>query len=198
MNSLDRSARNEAALRLAATWCTALVFIVTCSSAYLRFSQAGLSCEHWPECYGVIVAAGAPNVLGIADVAGAGVAVESTQTAVRLVHRFAAMGVTILALVFALLCWYSARLRFRRIALAAAVVGITAFLAILGRWTAGSKIPAVTLGNLIGGFSLLAVLWSVRITTLPGNSAGVHHAGAIRYWSRLGVALIVRRSSPAV
>jgi hypothetical protein len=93
VNSLDRSARNEAALRLAANWCIALVFIVACSSAYLRFSQAGLGCERWPECYGAIIAAGAPNVLGMNDAAGAGTAVEATQTAVRLTHRLAAMGV---------------------------------------------------------------------------------------------------------
>ena len=54
-----------------------------------------------------------------------------------------------------------ARMAHRVIASAALVLVLALFLAVLGRWTAQARLPAVTLGNLLGGFAMFAL--SVRM-----------------------------------
>ena len=48
--------------------------------------------------------------------------------------------------------------------MALALLALALFLAVLGRWTAQSRLPAVTLGNLLGGFAMFAL--SVRMALL--------------------------------
>src|SRR5689334_1627886 len=56
-----------------------LVLVVIVSSAYLRLSDAGLSCSDWPACYGAMHHAAEAT---------------SGERAARLAHRFTATGVT--------------------------------------------------------------------------------------------------------
>ncbi len=121
--------RESRALAHFAAACAALVFVVVASSAWLRL--AAVPCP----------AAGCAG-FGVAD-------------AVRLAHRVAAMGVTVLALVVAALAWKGpARPGLR--ATAVLVVVLVAALAVVGRRSAGAAPPAVLLANLLGGLSLLA------------------------------------------
>ena len=142
-------------LRLLATAGAALMFIVIVASAYMRLSQAGLSCADWPACYGRADA----HAAAAAETRGA-----------RLVHRIAASAVGIVLLA-ALLVGIAQHPRPKRqVALVVAALVIALFLAGLG-----SSIPAsaaapsslrVTLANLGGGFALLALLWWLRLSTL--------------------------------
>ena len=122
-------ARDDRTLAVAAAACAALVFVVVASSAWLRLAAA--ACPP-PGC----------EAFALAD-------------AVRIAHRVAAMGVSILALVIAALAW-KAPARAGRRAAAAAVLVLVAALAIIGRRSAGSAPPAVLLANLLGGLTLLA------------------------------------------
>ena len=72
-------------LRMLATLGAALVLVVIGSSAYLRLSQAGLSCADWPACYG--------NLSHAAEA-------TSAQLVARIAHRIAAsaVGFVLLAL----------------------------------------------------------------------------------------------------
>lgn len=142
-------------LRLLATSGAALMFIVIVASAYMRLSQAGLSCADWPACYGRADA----HAAAAAGMGGA-----------RIVHRIAASAVGIVLLA-ALLVGIAQHPRPKRqVALIVAALVIALFLAGLG-----SAIPAstaalpslrVTLANLGGGFALLALLWWLRLSTL--------------------------------
>lgn len=123
-----------------------LTLIVIVASAFIRHTQAGLACADWPACYARIDAhaeAAAPST---------GVFVA------RLLHRLAASGA--LALIIGM--WLTARglrpafRRERTLGLAALV--IAAGLAVLGIATPGAEYPAVPLGNLLGGYLMLAVL----------------------------------------
>lgn len=123
---IPRDDRNLSAYSAA---CAALVFVVVAASAWLRLAAAPCppdGCESFV----------------LAD-------------AVRLAHRVAAMGVTIVALVIAALAW-KAPIRWGRRACAVAILALVAALAIVGRGSAGSPPPAVVLANLLGGFTLLA------------------------------------------
>lgn len=125
-----------------------LVFVVVVTSAFLRLVRAGVGCEDWPQCYGV------PLTVATASVARL---VPWTQVT----HLFAAAGVGMLALVTLALALKKPRRR--EVAVAAALIGaLTVFLAVLGRIMPGSLLPAVTLGNVLGGMTLFALFGWLR------------------------------------
>lgn len=121
----------------------AAVFLVIVASAWLRHTQAGLGCADWPACYGRIA-----DVEGVAPVG---------SFLARLVHRLAASSalvvIAILAFVTLKPAAFATERRYAWVALALALG-----LAALGLATAGWQVPAVTLGNLLGGFALFATL----------------------------------------
>lgn len=144
-------------LRLLAAVGVALVLVVIVSSAYLRLTQAGLSCPDWPACYGRV--AQHPEIVGTA------------QFAARLAHRLAASAVG-LVLIALLLIAAARRPRLKeQTALALAgllvAVGLATIGAVMSETATRIPLPAVTLANLAGGFALLALLSWLWLTTLP-------------------------------
>ena len=142
-------------IRLLATIGAALVLVVIVSSAYLRLHQAGLSCADWPACYG-----------DVAHVAAA----TAAQRGARLAHRFAASAVAIVLLaLLAVALVQRPRLRLQA-AIAGAALAVALVLATIGAISSESTrttpLPAVTLANLGGGFTLLALFVALRETTL--------------------------------
>ncbi len=128
-------------LQRTALICALLVFSIVGISAYIRLSAAGLGCTPWPQCYGQALAA-TPS---------------ATIDVLRLLHRL--LAVALLPLLLLLLVGGFARKPApweQRWTTVWALV-VTLFLAVLGRWTAGAKIPAIALGNLLGGFLLFAL-----------------------------------------
>jgi heme A synthase len=157
---LDPGASDRASvqrlLRMLASAGAALMLIVIVSSAYLRLTQAGLSCTDWPACYGRVD----PNAV-----------VTTGVRVARLAHRIAASAVGI-ALLAAVLIGVTQRPWLKRqVGVAAAALAIALGLAALGSQFPGASTeipsPAVMLPNLGGGFALLALLWLLRLTTLP-------------------------------
>ena len=122
----------------------AAVFLVIVASAWLRHTQAGLGCPDWPGCYG--------RLADVSDFAPVGTFFA------RFVHRLAASTALIVIAMLAFVTLkpkadYAAERRLAWVALALALG-----LAALGLATAGWQVPAVTLGNLLGGFALFATL----------------------------------------
>lgn len=151
-----RLRRFFAALALAAA---ALTTIVIVASAFMRHTQAGLGCADWPACYARI----APEAPGVA--------LSTWVHVARIAHRLAATGVLALILGMLLVAW-TQRPVWRRaglLALAALVVAMA--LAVLGIATPGSRLPAVTLGNLLGGYLMLAVLAALVATASNATEA---------------------------
>jgi cytochrome c oxidase assembly protein subunit 15 len=140
-------------LRMLAAVGAALVLVVIVSSAYLRLSQAGLSCADWPACYG--------NLSHIAEA-------TTAQLVARIAHRIAAsaVGFVLIALLAVSLTQRPRLVRQSTIAgLALAVAAMLATVgAVLSESTQVTPRPAVTLANLLGGFALLALLVWLRET----------------------------------
>lgn len=133
--------------RLALT-CVVLVLTVTTLSAFMRLSRAGLGCADWPACYG--------------SAADALEAAAATPIAIaRALHRLSAVAVLILAMTMAAACWLSRPLRIRDGLLAVGLILLALFLAVLGRYTPGARMPAVAIGNVLGGFAMLALAWQI-------------------------------------
>lgn len=145
------------ARRLAVAAAVAVLMVIV-ASAWLRHSLAGLACAAWPACYGVV---DPPQAIPGAFVA-------------RLVHRFAASAALILVALVPFLA-LRARSGFgAERALAWLALAIALGLAALGIATPGARVPAIALGNLVGGFALFAtlVVLAARLSDLRAPRGG--------------------------
>ncbi|HEX7953587.1 MAG TPA: COX15/CtaA family protein [Burkholderiales bacterium] len=138
-----------------ATAAVVIVLLIVGSSAYLRQAALRFSCTDWPAC--TIRVAGEDPVA----------AQPAAARVVRLVHRISASvaGAAVLLIVF-LSSVQRPRVR-TDIVLSSALLLLTVFLAVLGRWSRQSQAPLVTLGNLLGGMALLTLLYWTRLRAAP-------------------------------
>lgn len=127
--------------------------------AFVRLSNAGLSCPDWPTCYGQVTWPTAEHEVAAANEAFPERPVESHKAWREQVHRFLA-GALILA-TFGLAAWAVRRRREPgwplRVPIAAALLIV--FQALLGMWTVTWKLkPIVVMGHLLGGIATFALL----------------------------------------
>ena len=161
--------------RLALASAVLVLVIITCSAA-LRLAQSGLGCADWPACY---AAAADPEAAPPA---------AAWQTWVRGAHRVSATLVSLLLIIIALMGWERLGQRAARPHAVLSLV-MAGFLAWLGRMTP-STLPAVVLGNLLGGMlmaALLFALWS-RLREDAGNAVA---AGMRRSTPAMAMALLL-------
>jgi heme a synthase len=159
----------------------ALVLAITSLSAFLRLSAAGLGCEPWPQCYGEAWRLAGEGLSGVA---------RDGLVVARIAHRLLAVA-ALLLIIAMLMSTYSKQPVLRREGrMVLGLLALALFLAILGRWTAGARVPAVTLGNLLGGFALFAL--SCRLAwTLSQRSASAPSPRWLARWTWIGGALLV-------
>ena len=148
-----------------------LVLILVSVSAYLRLDHSGVGCADWPACYGLIGAAEqtAPTV-GSTYERLAGEATQPVSWATS-AHRLvaSALGLLIFFIAMASLANRKDRL------ISLALLALTVFLAWLGIYSAGLHRPAVVMGNLGGGFLMLALTgWLVFRDAKPPVNAPRH------------------------
>ena len=133
-----------------------LVVLLVSLSAYLRLSHSGIGCLDWPQCYGLIGQAVEP--------ASSSANQESYQQIIESqskplawatpLHRLVASVLGLLVLFLTFLSIRQKRYRLVSICL----LLITAGLAVLGIRSGSLHDPAVVMGNLLGGFFMLALL----------------------------------------
>lgn len=170
VDPLSSSQLRRRTLRRIAWLCALLVLLIAALSAYLRLSKAGLGCTPWPQCYGQELRAQQQG-LAPSEAVAQGVALA------RLAHRVVASLALVLVIVLAMSA-LSARPRRRdEVALSLGLLALALFLAGLGLRTGASRLPAVALGNLLGGFAMLAL--SVRLA-LAGTAIGAPTAALSR------------------
>lgn len=135
-----------------------LVLMLVSVSAYLRLDHSGIGCADWPSCYGQIgePAAEAPTIESTYERLGRE-AQEPLSWATP-VHRLVASLLGLCVLGMALVSLRTGRDRVTSLSLLA----LTVMLAWLGIHSGGLHNPAVVMGNLVGGFAMLALLgWFV-------------------------------------
>ena len=153
-------------------WLTlSLLLAVTCLSAYLRHSAAGLGCADWPVCYGQ----------GEAGAAGAMLLGGQALTVARAAHRVTATLALLLVMAMLVVSWAWRPRLAREAALSLGLLVLALLLALLGVITPSSRLPAVAIGNLLGGFLMLAI--AARLVAPPVQRG-------FRAWA-LGVALLL-------
>ncbi len=153
----------------------ALALVVVGASSALRLAANGIGCAPWPACYGQAVTAADANRSGAAK-------------ALRLAHRIAASTFALVALALLATGWRQWR-QATRVA-AVALLLVTTALAAIG-WLTPSTLPAVTLANVLGGFTLLALLALLlvrtRATATVGNGSLKAPAGGILLFALLAL-----------
>jgi cytochrome c oxidase assembly protein subunit 15 len=70
------------------------------------------------------------------------------------------------------------------------VFGLTLFLSILGYNTPAPQLPAVTLGNLVGGMAMLALLWWMGQRSVEKVSDEAAGENTLRPWALLGLLIL--------
>jgi len=150
---MNSAQRRLVLLRQMATLCTVLILAITSISAFIRLSNAGLGCSHWPQCYG--------EKLRLAQQGSA--ATENAATvAARMLHRVVAVAALLLIITMALACFSARPVLWHAGWPSLALLLLALLLALLGRWSSGARVPAVALGNLLGGFAMLVLCWRLR------------------------------------
>jgi len=158
-----------------------LVLIVVILSAYLRLAGSGLGCAAWPDCYALIKSrAGGTEALAAAHL------VPAWAT---MIHRLAASALGLLVLGIAVLALHRRRQPGQHVLIPLIVLALTVFLSVLGYKTPSPLLPAVTVGNLLGGMAMLAMLWWLgqRSVFSGMNNA---RAGTLRPWALAGVLVV--------
>ena len=170
-------------LHRVATAAVVVVLVIVASSAYLRQASVRLNCPDWPACTQRAAGADPPR------------AQPNAVRAARLVHRLSASIAGAMVLLVAYLSSVQQPRVRSDIALSAALVALTVFLAVLGRWSRTSQAPLVTLGNLLGGMTLLALLHWMRLRTSRAQASA---EGAERLTAVAGAALALALAGVAL
>jgi len=151
--------RRLRALRQLAWAAVALMIVVTSVSAWLRLAQPRPPCPQWPVCRALGMQLPAPATLDAAP------PVRNLDLP-RALHRSVASLTLVLVCVLVAVALARRPRNWRAGGPALALLGLALGLAALGIATTGAHGAAILLGNMLGGFSMLALAW--RMTRPPG------------------------------
>jgi len=157
--------------RLLLVAAAALAMTVVVLGAYVRLSSAGLSCPDWPGCYGQLTVGAALAHASQIDEQFPYRPLEPGKAIKEMVHRYAAGTLGVLIGAAALLAWRNGR----RMVLPLLLISLVVFQALLGMWTVTLNLkPLVVTAHLIGGMSVLALLWWSWLETHPRTCVDAH------------------------
>lgn len=177
----SKLARRRSWLQRVAWACAALMLATITLSAFMRLSQAGLGCSDWPACYAQGLRA-----------AQAGVGLTSTEgvALARLAHRIVASLTLVLIVVMVMSALMTKPALKRPGAYAAALLGVAVALAVLGIASPGARLPIVAIGNLLGGFVMLALCARMAASAQPPRLSGALPEARLGAWGLVALALL--------
>lgn len=171
----------------------ALTFVVVVFGAYVRLSDAGLGCPDWPGCYGHIVIPSGEAWISAANEAYPERPVELFKAWVEMIHRHLAKLLGLLIIAMAVVAWRESRRGRGTATLPIALVALVIFQGILGMWTVTLQLkPLVVTAHLLGGMSVLALLWAFVLSRSRwGEGIDPQRAAALRPWALAGMGAVV-------
>ena len=125
-----------------------VAFCVVVFGAFVRLSDAGLSCPDWPGCYGsIVVPQEQPGMYADRPL-------EHRKAWIEMAHRYLAGFLGLLIAAAAVVAWRSGEKRF----LASLLLLLVIAQALLGMWTVTLLLkPAIVTLHLLGGMATLAL-----------------------------------------
>jgi len=154
-----------------------LVVLLVSLSAYLRLSHSGIGCADWPQCYGRIGAAPETTVTAQEKLRATGEnayrqLVEQSSRPLAWATPLHRLVASLLGLLVLILTLASMRLKRHRL-VSLALLALTVWLAVLGIRSGNLHDPAVVMGNLAGGFTMLGMLGWLWFQPYPVASANL-------------------------
>jgi cytochrome c oxidase assembly protein subunit 15 len=141
-----------------------LAFTVVILGAFTRLTDAGLGCPDWPGCYGHLLVPETSQAIHQADIVYPVDPVQPTKAWHEMIHRYAAGTLALLVFIFALLAIRNRKDPHQPVAIPLLLVALIMFQAALGMWTVTLQLfPVVVMGHLLGGMSVLALLWLMKL-----------------------------------
>lgn len=176
-------------LRVICNLAIALAMLVIVLGAYTRLTDAGLGCPDWPGCYGQLAIPQAHHA-DEAAVLYPERPLEPHKARNEMVHRYLAGSLGMLIGVIFVLSW---RHHPKKLGYPALLVAIVVAQAALGMWTVTMKLhPLVVMGHLLGGMTLLSVLWLYRMSLSPIDAvASTSPSGRLRKVGGIAALLVL-------
>ncbi len=168
-----------------------MALVVVVLGAWVRLSHAGLGCPDWPRCYGQLLVPETPAAVAAANEAFPDRPLEVGKAWREMIHRYLAglLGFAILAL--AVIAWRHRHQPGQPVALPLLLLGLVIFQATLGMWTVTLKLkPLVVVAHLLGGMSVLALLWWLALPALLRRSRHVASEPAVARVVLAGIVLL--------
>ena len=171
-----------------------LAVVVSTLGAYVRLSDAGLSCPDWPGCYGRL---SVPGASGAADAEAVfpDRPLDRVRAWKEMAHRYAAGLLGLLIVLVAVLAWRRSRPGGVPW-LPCFLVGMVVFQALLGMWTVTLRLaPLIVTAHLFAGLATVALLWWLRLreTRRARETGPLFRSGgvpALRAWALGGMLVI--------
>ncbi|MEH6582778.1 MAG: COX15/CtaA family protein [Halioglobus sp.] len=132
-----------------------LTLLTVILSAYIRLAEVGIGCDNWPSCYAQLDT----------RVEGKGITVLTEEGrnmahyGARIAHRYIASTLGLFVVAIFILALRQGRSRATGLMVPTTIFAVTVFLSLLGYYTPTRSNPLITMGNLLGGMSLLGLLW---------------------------------------
>ncbi|EQD40992.1 cytochrome c oxidase assembly, partial [mine drainage metagenome] len=147
---------------IAIVWTLVLIGV----GAYVRLSNAGLSCPGWPACYGHLTVPTRTGVIQRVDRLHPDHPLVPRKAMKEMFHRYLAGGLGLVILAIAVLGWSRARRTLGRPRYFPLLILLLVLLqAALGMWTVTMELePIIVLAHLIGAFLIfdgLLLLWAM-------------------------------------
>jgi cytochrome c oxidase assembly protein subunit 15 len=165
-----------------------IALCVVVLGAWVRLSHAGLGCPDWPGCYGHLTAGQAVANADAANAAFPDRPVIEHKAFREMFHRFVAGGLVLVIVAIAVFAILNRSDPVQPRRLPAALVLLVVFQALLGMWTVTLLLkPLIVVAHLIGGMSVLALLWWLSLEPPDATTAG---DARVRRWALAGLIVL--------
>ena len=144
-----------------------LATVVIALGAYARLTDAGLGCPDWPGCYGHISFSKTTENIEVAQQAFPERPFEEHKAWNEMIHRYFASALGFLILVIFINSLFN-KANNKPVKLPLFLVFLVCFQGALGMWTVTlNLLPAVVMGHLLGGFTVLSGLFLLYLRLTP-------------------------------
>ncbi|WP_100658516.1 COX15/CtaA family protein [Alteromonas flava] len=169
-----------------------LALVVIVLGAYTRLTDAGLGCPDWPGCYGHLTVPKTDAHVAAANAAFPERPVEAEKAWNEMVHRYFAAALGFFILVIAVIAFMKRNFH-RPLKLPLVLLGLVIFQGMLGMWTVTlNLLPAVVMGHLLGGFTVLSCLFLLYLRLTPYRiPGGDPHLKPLAKFAALGIVVLV-------
>lgn len=168
-----------------------LTFVVILMGAYVRLSDAGLSCPDWPGCYGQMIVPQTQSQAAQGPMAFPDRPLEVDKAWKEMIHRYLAGTLGMLILALAVLSWFRRDEVSQQRVLPPILLALVIFQALLGMWTVTLLLkPLVVTGHLLGGMSTIALLW-LCLLRQGDHLRGLRDAPGVRLMAAIALVVLV-------